>query len=464
MPIRLWPLAAAAALCGCAAPRSPFAAWIDRPPLDEALIGARAAPGAVEPPERADPLVELPPAAGPDDLVAVALERNPAIRRAMERVRRMADRIPQVASLEDPMFELVPVGDMAQTAAGEVGLMTGLSQRLPWPGRLAARTRLAEQEVAEAIEDLAAVRLEVAAETRAAWWSLYETVRAIEVTERNRALLAQLLDVAEARFRAGATAQEDLLRASVELHGLESDLSGLRQQARSVSAALNRLLARPAGAPISDPAPRTLQEIMLDPAHLRSLAFDHNPMLRSLRARLEADRERVELARLERRPDVTVSVAYNLVDAEGISAAANGEDQWWVGFGMNLPIWTARLDAAEREALRGRLESAALLDDESNRLAAQIEDLLARIESAQRQATLFRDLIVPQAAQSVEAALSSYRAGRAEFLSLIDSWRQLLAVELAFHHTIAQFERSFAELQQRAGLDLTRRPASEPQP
>ncbi|MCH8345031.1 MAG: TolC family protein, partial [Planctomycetes bacterium] len=160
--------------------------------------------------------------------------------------------------------------------------------------------------------------------------------------------------------------------------------------------------------------------------------------------------------RLNHWPDLTVSFNYNLVDSEGLSRIANGDDQWWFGFGINLPIWTERLDAAEREALRGRLENIAALGDERNRVDFRVQDAFAKVQSQQQQVVLFRDVIVPQAQQTVNASLSSYQSGMVDFLTLIDNWRKLLVSQLMYHQKLAQFEQSFAELQRAVGHDLNR--------
>ncbi len=408
------------------------------------------------------PHLTIPDDADVEHFVALALERNPAIKAADERVRRLAERVPQVTSLDDPMLQVAPFGEMAETAAGQVGLMTGVSQRLPLPQKLERRGRIAGQDVAEAMEVLHQVQIDVVADTRQAWWSYYYTSRAIDVTERNRDLLSQFKDVAEAKFRAGTASQQDVLRASVELSNLENELIAFRQRQTSARAMLNRLVDRPVNAPIPQPRVATLDEIELDLEALLLYAAVANPTIQRVKERIEGFNQRYELARLNRWPDLTVSFNYNLVESEGLSAIANGDDQWWVGFGINLPIWTERLDAAEREALRGRLEGIAQLDDEQNRVAFRVQDAFAKVESQQQQVILFRDVIVPQAQQTVDASLSSYRAGTVDFLTLIDNWRKLLVFQLMYHQTLTQLEQSFAELQRAIGDDADRRPSTPP--
>lgn len=398
--------------------------------------------------------IEIPDHADVDVFVRLAIENNPAIRSARQRILRLTNRIPQMTSLPDPMLKLTPIGDMAETAAGQVNIMTGVSQRIPLPEKLATRGRIAEQNVAEAIQQLEEIRLNVEADTRLAWWSYYYAIQAIKVTGRNRTLVSQFKDVANAKFRAGVAAHEDVLRASVEVNNLDSELVALHQMKVSAEAMLNRLIDRSVTEPIPEPGEQTIEVIDHRFSDLFAQAEKIHPVLQRLRERIEGFHQRYELAKLDRWPDLTLSFNYNLVENDGLSPVTNGEDQWWIGFGINLPIWVDRLEAAEREALRGRLENIEMLNSERNRIEFRIQDALTKTQTHRKQALMFQDIIVPQATQAVEASLSSYRAGKVEFLTLIDNWRKLLAFELTFHHHLSQFKKSIAELQRAVGIVL----------
>lgn len=397
-----------------------------------------------------------------DDFVRLALERNPSLHAAKQRVLRLEERIPQVTSFDDPMLMVAPVGDMAETAAGQVQVMTGVSQKLPFPGKLDAKGRVASQNVAIAEQELEGVRLLVIADTRRAYWGLYYAVRAIEVTRQNRVLLSQLREVAQAKYRAGTATQQAVLRASVELNNLENELITLEQRRSTTAGMLNMLIDRPVTAPMADPARVELVSFDGRLDDLLASAERTNPSIRAVREQIELFHEQRKLARLGRYPDLTVSLSYNLVDDSGLSPVANGRDQWWLGFGVNLPIWQDRLDAAEREATRGILESASTLAGEQNRVAFRVQDAFIKVETQQRQSVLLRDVIIPEATMTVEASLSGYRAGEVDFLTLIDNWRKLLDFQLMYQASLSELERSFAELQQAVGHDLERHDAVPP--
>ena len=453
-------LTAGLLLAGCSSPlrERGFDAWVDADP------GAWSAPAS----PTTHRLGDLRPAgdAGPvpadvDALVALALHRNPGLAAAERRVERLRTRRAQVASLEDPTLSVTPLGEMAQTAAGEVGLMAGVSQAFPFPGKLDARGDAADREAAGALADLAAQRLQVAAAVRRAWWSLAYARQAEAVVEEDAALRTRLRDSAVARYRAGDAGRADVLRAGVEVDALEQDLLGLRQQAASAAASLNQLLDRPADAELPDPPAATVAGAAGTLDGLLAAAADH-PRLATLRQQIAASRDRLRLAALDRYPDFSVGVNYAEVDDEGFAPMANGRDQWSVTFGLSLPLWRGRRDAAEAEALAGIGEAAALYTDEQNRLAFAVTDALARAESRRAAVALYDEGMLPAAEEAVAASAAGYRAGRSDFIELIDNARRLTALKLLRLQAVTQLRQDLADLREAVGTPDDASPPETP--
>jgi outer membrane protein TolC len=442
-------------LAGCQSPLaydSPSARSAKHDRLARLTHRAHSAPNAQTQPMR--PATPPVPGGGPDQYVARAMQHNPAIRAAKRRIRRLDARLPQATSLDDPRFRIAPFGDMAETAAGQNGLMTSVSQTLPLPAKLRVRGRIAEHDVAMARQHLQQTRLRVAADVQRAYWNYYLAVRSIEVTKDNQRLLQQFAQTARAKYKAGTASQADVLRAANELSDLNNTLATLQQRKQTATAMLNRLMDRPVHRALPKPQAITFDKTAFQLNALLREARANNPELAQAREQVDQFRAKRKLANLNRWPDLTVSANYNAVQDEGLSPVADGHDAWWVGFGINLPIWQDKLDAAEQEAIEGRLEAAARLDNMHNTIAFRVQDALTRFRTQQQQVALFQNTILPQAEQTVKASMSSYRTGEADFLTVIDNWQKLLQFELAYHKAIAQLEKDLADLQQQIGHDL----------
>ena len=432
-------------------PAGGYGDWIDHDPaawqLDERAATHRDDTLRTELDADRDEVGSLPPDA--ETWVAAALRRHPGLRAAEQRVIRLRERGPQVSSLDDPTLRVVPIGEQSETAAGRVRVQAGVSQTFPFPGKLDAKAAMADRDAATAEMRLAEMRLEVANSVRRAFWGWRYANRAVAVVRRDEELLGQFLEVAQAKYRAGTTEQQDVLRARVELASVEKQLLELQQQRVSSSAMLNRLVDRPAAAPLpAFAAGEDLTEIPAIDADLDRLlaAAARHPKLAGLREQAARYREERRLANLNRYPDLTVSVNYAAVDDDGVAPSANGDDQWSVGFGVNLPLWQGRRDAAERAALAGLYETAAMLADEQNQLAFRVQDALARVRAERQTLLLFRDRMLPDAEQAVSAAGSSYRAGNTDFLTLIDNWRRLTGLRLTYEQVMTRLQQDLADL------------------
>jgi len=239
----------------------------------------------------------------------------------------------------------------------------------------------------------------------------------------------------------------------------------MHQRRSAAEARLNRLLDRPAEASLPDPPTRSVEKTAGELDRWLEKAERSNPAIRAVRERIKRHRQEVDLARLDRRPDLTVGAHYSAVDDEGLAGSANGEDQWWLSFGFNLPIWDRKQDAAENEARRGVLEGLAELRAERNRVRFEVREAFDRMRAHREHVTLLSESIVPESRQAAEAALSRYRTGADNALTVIDNWQRMLEFERMRYRHRAMYEQAVADLREAVGRELRDEPSkAEPGP
>lgn len=430
----------------------------------------------------ATPATEPSPATAPRAIIAprdpaglveytlLALERNPAIAASLADVEAKLERIPQVTSLEDPMLRLIARPEPIQTAAGDIVFTLGASQKIPIPKKLDLKGKMAAEEVREAIERLNTLRLRVIADVQHAYYRIYVSDRAIEITQQNAALLRELERVASAQFEVGKADQQDVLRIQTELSELDNALNRYRGQRTSAVAAINQLMDRPTTTDVGTLPP--LDGAMFDARvdALIELGEQYNPELAALTHRARRDQYASKLADLAYIPDVTLGFEWNHADGRDPfvppvnaqtrvrppynDASAQGDDNWALTIGVNLPIWAQRNEAAKREALK-RIEAT---DNDRRSMQRMIEfrihDAWARIETDLTSVKLLDSTIIPQARQSFEASLLAYQEGTEKFITVIDNWRKLLLFELMKHRDTASMQTALADLQREIGASL----------
>ncbi len=384
--------------------------------------------------------------------VQYALGANPEIFAARQRVEAQRMRVPQAASLQDPMLEVNPFLDPMHMGQMRQVLDMGVSQQIPWRGKRGTRAAVAEQGVEQARAELTATELAVIEQVKIAYYELYFVQQALQVTEADRELLEGLLAVASARFGVGQVSQQDVLRAELELLELENQRVQLTQQRTSARARLARQLHVSPETPLGATDALPTEQIPQDIQRLYDQAVAARPELHAQLAELMQQRHYVDLARLDYFPDVRLSGMWMAMDRpDALPGTASGGSALKLGIGMNLPIYRRRLDAGLREAEARVIASARQYDSLRDQTQEEVADLFAQLQSQQELLRLLREEMIPKADQTFDVSLSAYEVGDVTFLQLVDNWRQLLRYQLTAYRLESQLRQSLARLERVLG-------------
>ena len=131
------------------------------------------------------------------------------------------------------------------------------------------------------------------------------------------------------------------------------------------------------------------------------------------------------------------------------------DDVFSVFVGMNVPLWF-------KSKQNKKVAETHLLIDEAkaqqtafkNDILFKIRDLAAREERGAKLIDLYQNGIVPQAAQSLESAITGYKVGSVDFLALLDSQVTLCTYEVLISQTLSEYVKDVAELESVVGKKL----------
>ena len=386
-----------------------------------------------------------------------AREANPGLEQARAAASAAEYRVDPAGALDDPRFSYeasnVPTGEFDFRSTPLSGHQLGLRQKLPFPGLLSSREQAAASEAESHRHRLEDRTFATDGAVEAAWAELGFAQRALDITNRNIALLRQLSATAESRYRVGGGLQQDVLRAQVELTALLQER--LRRQ-ETIARAESRLVelldlpmdsALPLTASLRVSAPEPRLEPLLEALEERSAR------LRAAREQVEESRSRIRVAELEGFPDVDLGIGYRVrsrVDGDPV----DGEDFVSAGLTLRLPVdrskWRARV-AEQRARLR---QAKAELRAVRAALISETRSAHAGLVRAVSEEALLETGLVPQARQSLESSRSGYEVGQIEFLSLLDSQVRLLDAELRLARARADKRVAFAALEAATGEKL----------
>ena len=381
-----------------------------------------------------------------EDLVRDALAHNPTMAAAEARIQRMEARGPQARALPDPSA-MVSLGSMAETAAGRVTSMSGLQQKIPLPGKLSAKGRMADEEAraARAMRDSKA--LAVATQVRNAYWDLYAANSSIRILNESRSLLSSVQSAVEARLKTNRATQGDLLQATTEVARVDEQLLNAQSDRVIARARLNTLLHRPPEATL--PTPTWTSHIGNLPTET---SLESHPSIAEAEARLRQFNAQLKLAHLERLPDLTLGIQHASIANSGLSRMSNGRDQIYGTLGFNIPLWQEPRRAAEREARSGIDESQANLEATRNELTYQLAQTRSQVETQKQLIRLFDDRILADARQTFDVSLGGYTSGNLSFIDVLDRWRSWLGYQLQQERNRALLGKSVAAWHQAAGI------------
>lgn len=386
----------------------------------------------------------------PTNLAALAITHNPSIKALRHKAERMESQAPQAASLPDPNAS-ISAGSLAETAAGRVEGVFGVSQKIPLPGKRSAASRAASLEAAAIRSEADALALKISEQVKSAWWDYYLADQTISYTNENHSLLSSTRDLITTRIETDSAAQADLLRINNEITMLDRDLANLRQVRSSAISRINALMNRPSGASLPNPSAPSIPA----PGNLKNLisrAETNHPDISAAKSRTAAFSERLRKAKLEKYPDPTIGLTYSPVSSSGLARSANGRDQVFATLGFNIPLWQEPRKAMVREASEGMAETRAMLASSRSDLRYRVEDAYFRATTARDVIALFQEKLIPSASQAYEVTLTGYSSGQNSFTDVIATQRDLLTYQLQLVKSRAELGKAIATLQSAAAL------------
>jgi cobalt-zinc-cadmium efflux system outer membrane protein len=372
-------------------------------------------------------------------LVDEALANNPDIQAAQRRFEAATAVIPQVQTLPDPRINL------GYREVVEREAMYGVSQEIPFPGKLGLRGQVAASEADRTEQEYLAVRLNVVARLKEAFYDLHLVHKSLEIVRKNLTLLQNFEKTAKARYMVGQGTQQDVFRAQTEISRVLQRLAILDQQGKSLRAEINRILRRPPVNPLGVPQEIKVTPLEHGPAEIQALVEQAAPLLRAQAKSIERGENTLALAKREYFPDFELS-------ALGLRNETMHRDGYQVMLSVKVPLYYATKQRyGVKEAVAGKETAVQDWWAVKQELSARVQDNLARTQRAEELVKLLGEAIIPQARLTLASAQANYGVGRVDFLTLLNSLLTLQDNELELHSEMTEHEKALARLEEIIG-------------
>ncbi len=382
--------------------------------------------------------------------ISIAVQDNPGLAQIQARSEALAAIPFQVASLPDPVISFnalnLPVDSFNTAQENMTQMQGGISQVIPFFGKLALREKTATYQAEAATYDVIEARFGLLRDVKKTWWALFYLDRALDIILVNQDLLRQFVQIARTKYEVGEGLQQDVLLAQLELSKLldnELRLTGALEKAKTQ---LNSLLNKPANHKFNT-AQQTSEDLptLLEESVLYEQAENYRALLASRREFINAAQSRLELAKKDFFPDFKVAAFYG--GRDDMPSGRKRADFLSMKLSMNVPIFAANkqqkaLDQRSSELMQQRYA----LQDQWNKVRANISTAYSKYHQTKNQVVLYKSGIIPQARQTVASMLAGYQVNKVDFLNLVRSQITLSNYETQYWKALTEANQTLAEL------------------
>src|SRR5256714_7793759 len=386
------------------------------------------------------------------EVTRVVLANNPVIKEAENRWYAAIQRVRQAYAWDDPRVagesRMRRFVDVPPNAFADQTL--GIEQLIPITGKNLVRGRIAATEAFSAFQEARRAQLDVIAKARATYFQLANAYDQLEINSKNLTSLKQIADISRSRYETGLESAANVLIAETDYSKLQETRTDLERNLSDAQSQLNTLMNRDAFAPLSGPGTATVDHAHLSVSRLRAITLAQRPEVQIARAKIDAEKSKLQLAQRAWIPDPAV-----MVKGQRYNDAAEAVSEFDAGVSFTVPwVNPAKYSARVRESRANLAAAEQGLEREHKEALRLLRDQLAKIETFHHHVELFGDKLVPQAQQAFEATRLSYESGKATFLDWISAQRNLRDIEAMGREHLAHYQMAIAELEAVIGANV----------
>ena len=387
-------------------------------------------------------------------LVKEAGQNNPQIL-AARRQWQAATQVPsQVSTLPDPQVNVqnISAGTPLPLDGFNTVQMTflgfGVSQDIPYPGKLHLRGEIAKRKADSLGQHVDSVRRKVVEQVKATYYRLGYVQATLSILDRDRKLLSQIEQIAEAEYRVGKGNQQDVLKAQLQQTKLLRDTTQYREQMGSLEAELKQLLNRPQDSANITTGQLTETTLPYRSDDLLAAVRTGNPKVGAQHEMVQSRSLGVELAKKDFYPDFSVQYMYQ-------HTSANFPERYSLSVGVKIPIYRNRRQRPEVAEAAEQLNSARrAYEAQVQQIYFEVRNQFLEADSDSKVLKIYREGLIPQATATFHAGLAAYQSGQEDFQSLLDSFLDVFNLDIEYWHTLAGHEIALARLEQLTGLSI----------
>ena len=405
--------------------------------------------------------VQLAQPIGLELLVALGYEWNPGLKSAREKIRATLEQYPQAVYLENVLRQYNAFTKQLDTKVGPLTHKEMMAMKFPFPGTLALKGQIITEDVRIAQKEFEIALRDLVTEIKLAYYDYLFVVEATLINRENQKLLQQMIAIAQAKFRVGQGKYSNVIMAQVELSKLANVIITLEQQRETIIARLNTLLNASADLPLGIPVSIEEGRVVSTLDELYALAVQKRQEIQKQKLMISKMGLAVEMAKQMAYPDPTLGASY--FENRSMPNLKHTRK-------MPMTFMTQRTLNPTNTAGFGHRDSyihevnvkIEVMEHRIEKLESDLRFVVKKhhfgMETANRSIRLYRQTLLPQAQQALDAANTAYQAAQIDFLSFLDAQRTLLNLRIEEQRALRDYRQHLTQLEQAVGIILPKQP------
>ncbi len=312
-------------------------------------------------------------------------------------------------------------------------------------GKRSSRINLAETEIVSSRGDYELLKLDVIANVKLNFFSLYQIQKQIEQQRKFVELNEEILKTISERVKAGRTSPAEESKVKVALTNSRIELDRLQRSFSSIQAQLNSLLGTTGKNLI--PATALFDSISVPPTREEITGnIEEIPSIKLLQNEVNIREAALELERSLAVPDLTVNGGVRYLNELKTNSFVAG---------VSIPLPFFNRNQGNIQSAEVRLEQMdAIKNTRRLNVIAQLNTAYNNLLSAYNNSQQLKNSIIPEAENAYEITRQGYIQGRFAFIDLLDAQRTLFETQTQFLLELSDYYNSLIEIENVTGKNL----------
>lgn len=362
------------------------------------------------------------------ELVEILKENNPQLRSAAQAAKAVELGVLPAQTYDNPTLNVTqdPLKNGPFNVNSSTGMVWGLSQNFPWPGKKRLAGEIVQAQADSTKEQVNQLKTQLIGQLKSTWVNWQQMTAQIVITQTQVQRLEQIKEITKIRYANNAAAFSDYVNAQVAQSQLQTDLLSLERQQKIAIDQIAMLVGETAALKLQVVSPAVGQaEAKLD--HLETLALEVNPQVKSSQFNVDAAQKNVELAELGKLPDFSVGV---MAHSSSPPWGFRNNESYGMNFGVTFPLYYGVKEKNLVDQAKAYLSSAREADESLR------QQVVFGVRSAYHQWTqsldqmkFVEERVVKQAQIGYRLTLANYSSGQASYSDLLNAFNTLKSTE-----------------------------------